>query len=103
MMVLHALLRQLGWLVAGPLITLSLLTLKRPGQLYSFGLFDSLDYPGTNIAEGKTVELVSEIKSLKVIPDNTLSWNPQIRCQTESIVFYLDFVSSIFATPKRFA
>ena len=74
MMVLLALLRQLEWFLTGPLITPSLLTLKRPG--YSFGLFDSLDKPVINIAEGETAKFVSEIKSLGVILNNTLSWKP---------------------------
>ena len=43
------------------------------GSSHTVGLFDSLYYAGINIAEGKTVKFVSDIKSLGVIIDNTLS------------------------------
>ena len=66
---------------------------------HTVGQFDSLDYPGINIAKGEKFEFVTKIKSVGVILDSTLSWKPQIiqvakraNCALFGLRFIISFI-----------
>ena len=67
------------------------------GSPHRVRLFDSLDYPGISIADGKTIPFVNEIKNLRFILDSTLSWKPQINQVEKKVncaLFGLRFIKS---------
>ena len=67
------------------------------GFFRTIELFNSLEYPGISITEAETVEFVSEIRSLGVILDSTLSWKPQINQVAKRVncaLFELRFIKS---------